>query len=117
MLKNLALVAPGEGTGLADSLNRLPPGSSAMVVVSAEDRQGLRVLEMKASTLHQLLVVLLEDFGELAASQPRVHLAEFPNVGLTRCRPGELLETLQSLAALGDKPKPRADATVGARAA
>ena len=99
LLHGLALAAPGDGPSLARSLRQLPPGASALVVVSAGDLHGWQALRLTAPTLRRLSVVSLEGFGEapaLAVDSLQVFLAQARGQ-LVRCRPGNLLGALQSL--------------------
>jgi uncharacterized protein (DUF58 family) len=101
-LRGLALTAPGEGRSLAESLDQLPPGSSALVVVAAGDGPGLRAVGQAAAKLHRLAVVVLEGFGEPEACDDLLDALEQARVPLVRCQPGQLLETLKELGKVGE---------------
>jgi uncharacterized protein (DUF58 family) len=106
LLRGLALAAPGEGRSLAESLEQLPPGSSALVVVSAGDGPGLRAVGQAAARLHRLAVVALEGFGEPESSSSLLDALELARVSVARCRPGQLPETLWKLGGLPSPPAP-----------
>jgi hypothetical protein len=95
MLRRLALTAPGGGCSLAESLEQLPPGSSALVVVAAGDGPGRRAIGSAAAKLTRLVVVALEGFGEPESSNDLLDALETARIPAARCRTGELAETLQ----------------------
>jgi uncharacterized protein (DUF58 family) len=101
VLKKLAMVKAGEGPRLSESLGRVPPGSSALVVVSAGDAQGLRAIGLASGKLHLVMVVAMEDFGEDKGSDNLLDSLEAARVPVVRCRPGHLAETFQALEQLG----------------
>ncbi|HZA24079.1 MAG TPA: hypothetical protein VFA32_15995, partial [Dehalococcoidia bacterium] len=80
-----------------DALERVPPGSSALVVVSAGDAPGLRAIGLAAAKLHRVIVVALEDFGETVGSGKLLDTLEKARVPVVHCKPGQLLETFQAL--------------------
>ncbi len=107
LLKSLALVEAGEGWRLPEALAQLPSGSSALVVVSADDGPAIRAIDEVASILDRLVVVGLEGFIETETetetemeTEPDDNLLDsldVQGVSVIRCRPGRLPETLQSL--------------------
>lgn len=96
-LRKLALVTAGEGLNLTESLGRVPSGSSALVVVSADDLEGLRAIKQSASGFYQLTIVLLEDFGESGGGADLLDSLESEWVSVIRCRPGQLADTFAVL--------------------
>ena len=64
LLKNLALVNQGEGPALTDTLAKIPPGGTAIVVVSPADSKAIQALARASNMLRHLVVVTLEGFGE-----------------------------------------------------
>lgn len=101
VLRNLALVRAGEGPHLSESLELVPPGSSALVVVSAGDVQGLRAIGLASAKLHRVMVVALEEFGETQWAGELLDSLEMARVPVARCRPGHLAESFQALEQLG----------------
>jgi uncharacterized protein (DUF58 family) len=106
VLRGLALAAPGDGLSLAESLDQLPPGSSALVVVSAGDGPGLRAVGQAAARLHRLAVVALEGFGEPESGNDLLDALELARVPVVRCGPGQLVETLRGLEKVGEALTP-----------
>ena len=104
LLKNLALVASGDGGPLAEAVKQLPPGSIAIVAVSAADGQAIRTLAQVAPSLRGLVVVLLEGFGEPPAEGVSLRSLEGVGIPLVRCKPGMLPEALQALEQLATRP-------------
>jgi len=98
LVKNLALVAPGDGDSLSDAVKQLPLGSNAIVAVSAANGQAIRTLAQVAPSLRVLVAVLLEDFGEPPAEgAASLRLLEGAGISPVRCKPGMLPEALQAL--------------------
>ena len=97
LLKSLALVEAGEGWRLPEALAQLPSGSSALVVVSADDGPAIRAIDQVAPTLDRLVVVGLEGFQETESDDNLLDSLEMEGISVIRCRPGRLPETLQSL--------------------
>lgn len=104
LLKNLALVAPGDGDPLAEAVKQLPLGSIAIVAVSAADGQSIGTLAQVAPSLRGLAVVLLEGFGEPPAEGVSLRSLEAAGISLVRCKPGMLPEALQALEQLATTP-------------
>ncbi len=112
LLEDLALVEPGEGSALEVNLNRLPLGSNALAAVSDEDRTGIDSLCDLASSLGQLVVVVLSKFdspgsprqesgpGTAGDSDDNIRLLEKAHIPVVMCRPGEIAETIKSLETL-----------------
>ena len=107
LLKSLAQVFCGDGVTLGESLERLTPGASALVVAAAEDRQGIRSLGLARATLQRLVVVGLEEFGEPAAKDDLMDTLELARIPVARCRPGQLPRLLQDLEQLGQPSRER----------
>jgi len=97
LLKSLALVKAGEGWRLSEALVQIPSGSSALVVVCADDRPAIRAIDEVAPTLERLVVVGLEGFQEAESDDNLLGSLDLERVSVIRCRPGRLPETLQSL--------------------
>ena len=97
MLRKLALLTPGQGKPLTESLSQVTSGSSALVVVSAGDLPGIRAIRLAVPTLYQPTVIALEDFGEPVGGVELLDSLEVAGVAVARCRPGQLPETLQAL--------------------
>ena len=97
VLRKLALVSTGEGVSLAESLSQAPMGSSALVVVAANDLESLRAIKQSAAGFYQLAVVALEDFGEPGWGTDPLEELERRWIPVTRCRPGQLTETFTAL--------------------
>jgi uncharacterized protein (DUF58 family) len=106
VLRSLALLEAGEGPTLADSLAQTPPGSSALVVISAGDEAGVRALGPAAARLHRLIVVVLEGFAGTKEHAGTLDALEARGLPVVRCRPGRLEEALNALEGLGE-PGPR----------
>ena len=97
VLRKLALVSTGEGVSLTESLGQAPMGSSALVVVAANDLESLRAIKQSAAGFYQLAVVALEDFGEPGWGSDPLEELERSWIPVTRCRPGQLTETFMML--------------------
>lgn len=97
ILKNLALAATGTGPSLAESLDRVPAGSSALAIVSPGDLSSLRALRLSAAAFQQLTVVALADFGESASGVEILDGLEAGRISVVRCGPGQLSETFTAL--------------------
>ena len=102
LLKGLALVAAGEGPGLAQTLRQVPPGSSVLIVVSAADTDGIWAILRAAPIIHGLVVVALKGFGEPETNGEDLDALERARIPLVRCRAGQLPKALQELEQLGD---------------
>ena len=99
LLKELALIEPGDGPGLADLVEALPPGARVLAIVSEEDDRGAKALPRQLGGMGGLAVVLMRGFGG-----PEQYGKGETGDALTRigapvvtCMPGELPETLASL--------------------
>ena len=97
VLRKMALVSVGEGLSLTESLNQVPVGSSALVVVAADDEDSLRAIKQLAAGFYQLTVVALEDFGEPSWGTDPLEELERSWIPVTRCRPGQMTETFTGL--------------------
>ena len=95
--KDLASVTQGEGRGLVENLRSIPAGSSAVVAVSSEDLPGLEATLRVGPSLRQLVVVLLEGFGETGIDDERLGKLRATKAQIIACRPGQLRESLQLL--------------------
>jgi len=104
LVKNLALVAPGDGDPLAEAVKQLPPGSNAIVAVSAADSHAIRTLAQVAPSVRRLVVVLLDGFGEPPAEGVSLSTLERAGITVIRCKPGMLPEALQALEQLAPTP-------------
>ena len=102
ILRQLALLSPGAGEGLAPALKRLPPGASALAVVAAPDQPGIEALVRAAPRLRRLVVVLLDGFDPADSGEAALQKLAPARIPLARCRPGQLWETLQGLNQVGE---------------
>ena len=101
LLKELALVNPGDGVDIAENLAKLPPGSSVVAIVYAADRAALRALAKASSTLQTVIVVSLEGFSAQEA-EPEMHADDLKSLHAAKipvvpCRPGGLRQALDAL--------------------
>ena len=101
LLRQMALMQAGEGWGIAESLSRLPPGCSALVIVSGGDREAIQALIREAPRLERLVVVALTGFGESETRDPGLNALERSRVSVLVCRPQRLPEALETLERLG----------------
>ncbi|HEU0020498.1 MAG TPA: DUF58 domain-containing protein [Dehalococcoidia bacterium] len=97
ILKNLALAEPGAGPSLAESLDRVPAGSSVLAIVSPGDLPSLRALRRSAAAFRQLTVVALADFGEPALGTGILDGLAAGWSSVVSCPPGQLAETFAAL--------------------
>ena len=100
LLKSLALVEPGQGPSLPQSLGRLPAGSSALAVLSTGDRQSARAMSLAGLNLNRLVVVALEGFGEPDSCDDLLDELACAGGQVIRCRPGQLPQALKQLEGL-----------------
>ena len=105
LLRALALVEPGQGPSLPQSLGRLPAGSSALVVFSTGDRQSARALSVAGLNMNRLVVVALQGFGEPDSCDDLLDELACAVGQLIRCRPGQLPQVLNQLESL-EAPAP-----------
>ena len=131
LLKQLAMVAPGEGCQLSESLGQIPTGSAVVAAVAAGDTRGIQAVLREAGRLSQLALVVLEGFGEdTAPLRTRVFRHASPEhagkswagetvvdagwpkalqhggITLIHCQPGALDAALRNLEALNLPPVP-----------
>jgi uncharacterized protein (DUF58 family) len=97
LLENLALVTPGDGLGLSETLAQLPPGSSALVAVSGDDATGVQAILHAAPKLHRLVVVAFEEFGEPRTDGEALKSLRLARIPVARCAKGNLADALQAL--------------------
>ena len=97
LLKELAMVALGDGLGLAETLAHVPAGASALVAVSPADRPAMQAIARTSPMLHRLTVVSLEGFGEPEPGGEDLGALRAAKIPVVRCRPGGIREALQSL--------------------
>jgi uncharacterized protein (DUF58 family) len=105
LLRSLALVEPGQGPSLPQSLGRLPAGSSALAVFSAGERQSARAMSLAGLNLNRLVVVALEGFGEPDSSDDLLDELACAGGQVIRVRPGQLPQALTQLEGL-EAPAP-----------
>ena len=105
LLKRLALIAPGDGSRLRDSLSTLPPSASALIILSHGDRPTLQAIAALSSSLHRLVVVSLEGFGGPQLDEADLSPLRAAKVPVVPCRPGKLREALNILETM-DGPLP-----------
>lgn len=101
LLRRLALVEEGDGPNACKSLDQISSGSSALVVIPAGDGRAAHAIGRLAPTLHRLVVVVLEGFGEVESDKDALDTLDRLRIPVLRCRPGQLEETLQALEDLG----------------
>ena len=101
LLRTLALVEDGEGWSASQALSHLSSGSSALVVISADDQPAALAIGRLAPVMHRLVVVVLEGFGEPDLGGAALDTLNQINVPVLRCRPGQLEEILHALENLG----------------
>jgi uncharacterized protein (DUF58 family) len=97
ILKKLALAAPGTGPGLAESLDLVPAGSSALAIVSPGDLSSLGALQRSAAAFRQLAVVILAGFGEPALGVEILDGLAAGRISVVNCPPGQLTQTFTAL--------------------
>ena len=115
LLKELAMLKAGQGSGLPRLLDSLPPGARVLAIVSDQDLPGAGTLIQRAGRMSALAVVVLEGFGEPAletAGSTSEKLAA-AGVAVTSCRPGSIEDALRALEQLDLFPATR---VTGARA-
>ena len=101
LLNELALVNPGDGLDMAENPTKLPPGASAVAVISSSDRVTLQALARASSTLQSVVLISLEGFvgketeQEMHADDLKSLLAA--KIPVIPCRPGELKGALDAL--------------------
>jgi uncharacterized protein (DUF58 family) len=121
LLKNLALAAAGSGPSLAESLERVPAGSSVVAMVSPGDQAGLGALRRSAAAFQQLTVVALAGFGEPARGvNTGVNILEGLAAGgnsVVTCLPGQLADTFTALEQLSGTPAERGTPAAKTKAA
>ena len=105
LLRSLALVEPGQGPNLPQSLGRLPAGSSALAVFSTGERQSARAMSLAGLNLNRLVVVALEGFGEPDSSDDLLDELACAGGQVICVRPGQLPQTLKQLEGL-EAPAP-----------
>ena len=99
LLKELALLEPGDGPGPADLVEALPPGARVLAIVSEEDDRGAEALPRQLGGMGGLAVVLMrgfsgpEQYGKGEAGDALTKIG----APVVTCMPGELPETLASL--------------------
>ncbi len=105
LLRSLAVVEPGQGSRLPQSLGKLPAGSSALAVFSTGDRQSVRAMSLAGLNLNRLVVVALEGFGEPDSCDDLLDELACAGGQVIRCRPGQLPQALTHLEGL-EAPAP-----------
>ena len=100
LLKNLAVVNQGDGPALTDTLAKIPPGGTAMVVVSPADSKAVEALARASNMLRHLVVVTLEGFGEPDVKDAGLRPLRAAGIPVVRCWRGRIEEALVSLEAL-----------------
>ena len=109
LLKELAMLEPGRGSGLPRLLDSLPPGARVLAIVSEHDLAGAGALAQRADRMEALAVVVLEGFGESGVetttrTSDRLAAA---GVAVASCHPGSIEETLRTLERLEWYPAAR----------
>jgi len=101
LLRRLALVKDGDGWSSSRSLSQIYSGSSALVVISADDQPAALAISRMAPVMQRLVVVVLEGFGESESGGPALDTVNQIHIPVLRCVPGQLEETLHALENLG----------------
>lgn len=97
LIQRLALVSPGDGQGIVEGLQLVPPGSIALVVVSIADGQAIQAISFLAGKLGKLAVVTLEGFSEPEPAAEALAALQRAECYLVRCRQGKLEDALVAL--------------------
>ena len=118
LLRQLALVAPGDGDDLANTLTKLPPGSNVLVAAGLANASTVELLTRTATVHQRMVVVSLEGFGEEESGSPDDHVANAgaplvldpdalnleslvsAGAAVVRCRSGQLTRALDALGRL-----------------
>ena len=94
LLETLAMVQPGQGQPLAETLDRLPPGANVFLAASSADVDAFNALEQRMSGLGSLAAVRFQGFGEPTSNREPKESSVHNEIGLVTCQPGGLPETL-----------------------
>ena len=105
LLRQLALVTPGDGDDLSKTLAELPPGSNIVAAAGLADAAALQSLARSAHYHQRMVVVILGGFGEAAAAESDGQASldrELESLGsagaaIVRCRKGQLTQALDAL--------------------
>jgi hypothetical protein len=108
LYRELALLEPGRGPGLASLLEGVPATSPVLALVSEGDRRGIDALVRHGKGGSDSAVVLLEGFGAPAGQHPHSSLEgpALASLPLVHGRPGSLLQTLGALETLRWQGRP-----------
>ena len=107
LMRQLAMVAPGDGGSLIDALDSIPNGANVLVAASlwgpGPSIDVGRAILNRARNFQRLLVVNLEGFGEYPATHPTWIFDALGSAGVpvVRCRPGGITDALVVLAEVG----------------
>lgn len=113
LLKRLASVSQGDGLELTETLSRLPPAYTALVVVSAADLPALQAISKASSTSRRLVVVLLRGFREPQSDVAYLDCLRAARIPVVPCEPGKIREALQVLQTVGETLPSSAASGVG----
>ena len=101
LLESLAMVQPGEGEPMAETLDRLPTGANVFLAASSADTAAFKALEHRMPSLGSLAAVRFQGFGEPVDEREPTETLKRADVGVAICRPGELIETLSAIQGSG----------------
>ena len=103
LMRRLALISPGDGESLAESLDSIPHGSNSLVIADMAENDGngttWRTLLNRTAKFQRMVVVNLEKFGPHSApmSNSSWSALEFAGVPVITCVPGGLPQALEAL--------------------
>ena len=99
LLRQLALVEPGDGDDLSKTLGGLPRGSNVVVAAGLSSAPAMRSLLSSAAFHQPMVVVGLEGFGEPEPTMGAVGLESLRLAGaaIVSCRKGQLTMALDAL--------------------
>ena len=102
LLRQLALVAPGDCDDLSKTLAELPPGSNVVVAAVLADASAVQSLARSAPYHQRMVVVSLEGFGEAKSDNHpspdrEVEALRSAGAAVVRCRKGQLTRALDAL--------------------
>ena len=105
LLRQLAVVAQGDGDDLSKALAGLPPGSIVLVAAGLAAASTVQLLTRTTPVHQRMVVVSLEGFGEdwspsldnYASPKAAQEALESAGAAVVRCRNGQLTQALDAL--------------------
>ena len=105
LMKELAMVQPGDGYEIGENLAKVPPGASLVAVISASDSGGLQALAKASTMLQSVVLISLEGFIEHEperGTKEEMHADDLRSLVSAKilvipCRPGQLKQALEAL--------------------